>query len=112
MEDGEIVSLAPNYDNNIALISRGYPNTAGRENDGFIRFFRDFLQESRTAAEMYRSMDLPVITEELIDDCMDEIPFQVNRDFIKAFILNGQKIINDIIVSENLSETEEPTLSM
>ncbi|MFR9310099.1 HipA domain-containing protein [Hydrogeniiclostridium mannosilyticum] len=112
VEDGEIVSLAPNYDNNIALISRGYPNTAGRENDGFIRFFRDFLQESRTAAEMYRSMDLPVITEELIDDCMDEIPFQVNRDFIKAFILNGQKIINDIIVSENLSETEEPTLSM
>lgn len=111
-ESGKIVSMAPNYDNNIALISRRYPNSASRKNDGFIRFFKDFLQESRTAAEMYRTMNLPVITEEMIGACMDEIPFQVNGEFIRAFILNGQRIVSDIIASENLSETEDPTLSM
>lgn len=35
-----------------------------------------------------------LITEEMIDSRMDEIPVQVNRDFIKKFILNGQKIVN------------------
>lgn len=111
-ESGAIMSMAPNYDNNIALISRGYPNSASRENDGFIRFFKEFLQESRTAAEMYRTMNLPAITEEMVDTCMDEIPFQVNREFIRAFILNGQRIVSDIIASENLSEAEGPALSM
>lgn len=46
VESGEIVSMAPNYDNNIALISRGYPNDISREGDGFIRFFRKFLAEN------------------------------------------------------------------
>ncbi len=112
VESGEIVSMAPNYDNNIALISRGYPNSESRENDGFIRFFKELLQENHTAAEMYRSMELPVITEELLDDCMDEIPFEVNREFIKAFVLNGQEILNNLKISEDLFETEEPKLSL
>ena len=61
---------------------------------------------------MYRSMELPVITEELLDDCMDEIPFEVNREFIKAFVLNGQEILNNLKISEDLFETEEPKLSL
>ena len=94
------------------MISRGYPNSESRENDGFIRFFKELLQENHTAAEMYRSMELPVITEELLDDCMDEIPFEVNREFIKAFVLNGQEILNNLKISEDLFETEEPKLSL
>ena len=43
VETGNIISLALNYDNNIALISKGYPSDVTRENDGLIRFFRDFI---------------------------------------------------------------------
>ena len=102
---GEIISMAPNYDNNIALISRGYPNSTNREHDGIIRFFRDFIQSNPTAKAMLKSMKLPEITEEMLDECFAEIPIEVDRDFVKAFILNGQRVLRDIL-SEEVSEDE------
>lgn len=42
VNSGEILSLAPNYDNNIALISNGYPSDVLRKHDGLIRFFKEF----------------------------------------------------------------------
>ena len=94
---GKILSLAPNYDNNIALISKGYPSDVTREKDGLIRFFRDFTTDCEEAAEMYRRMNLPEITAPVIEACMDEIPVEVNRDFVRDFILNGQEKMREII---------------
>ena len=60
---------------------------------------------------MYREMDLPEITEEIINECLDEIPIEVDREFIIAFILNGQNEIKTIInQSEDLSEDEDFTM--
>lgn len=112
VKSGKIVSMAPNYDNNIALISRGYPNDVSREGDGFIRFFRTFLAENCTARQMYREMDLPVISDEIIDECLNECPQQVDRDYIKSFIMNGQSIVQDIIYSEEISEDEDGSMGL
>ncbi len=108
---GEIISLAPNYDNNIALIAKGYPTDKTRKNDGLIRFLSEFIKSSQTAREMYREIDLPKITEEIINECLNEIPIEVDRDFIISFILNGQNEIKKIInQSEDLSEDEDFTM--
>ena len=56
---------------------------------------------------MYRQMGLPEITAEMIDECMNEIPIEADRDFIRAFILNGQNAIREIIdVNEGISEED------
>lgn len=105
---GKIASMAPNYDNNIALISRGYPASADRTHDGLVRFFREFLQSNATAKDLYQHMTLPVITENMIDECLAEIPIEVDRTFIRDFILNGQKVVQEIIgagVTEDESES-------
>ena len=108
IDTGEIISLAPNFDNNVALISRGYPKDVSREKDGLIRFFRDFITSCEDAKEMYRDMRLPTITQEMINTCFDEIDIEVDRKFISEFILNGQKIIKDIIYNdENKLKDEE-----
>ena len=73
IDTGEIISLAPNYDNNIALIAKGYPTDKTRQNDGLIRFLREFIQSCDTAHEMYREMDLPEITEEIMNKEEKEI---------------------------------------
>ena len=112
VKSGEIISMAPNYDNNIALISRGYPDNVSREGDGLIRFFREFLKENDTACQMYREMKLPEITEELIDNCLNEIPIDVDKEYIKAFILNGQAVIQDIINSEDIDDDEEQSAGL
>ena len=111
VRNGEIVSMAPNYDNNIALISRGYPSNTDREQDGIIRFFRDFVRDNPVAKAMYRSMTLPEITEDMIDECFAEIPIEVDRAFIKAFILNGQAVSWKII-TEDISEEEDESFNM
>ena len=112
IKSGEIVSMAPNYDNNIALISRGYPDDVSRKSDGLMRFFREFLAENETAGQMYRDMELPVITKELIGDCLDEIPVEADREYIQSFILNGQTAVRDIIHSENLTEVQDQSMGL
>lgn len=79
---------------------------------GLIRFFREFLKENDTACQMYREMKLPEITEKLIDNCLNEIPIDVDKEYIKAFILNGQAVIQDIINSEDIDEDEEQSAGL
>ena len=107
IHSGEIVSMAPNYDNNIALISRGYPNSVSRETDGLIRFFREFLEQNETAKAMYQSMALPEITEVILEACFAEISIEADLEFIEAFVLNGQTAVRDAILSEDHSEDDE-----
>lgn len=111
VSSGKIVSMAPNYDNNIALISRGYPNSTDREHDGLVRFFREFVRGNSAARAMLQDMELPEITDELIDECFAEIPIEVDRDFVKTFILNGQSVVQEII-SEEVSEDESEDESL
>lgn len=114
VKSGKIVSMAPNYDNNIALISRGYPAKTNREGDGLVHFFRDFLAENQTAQRMYQGMQMPTITENMIDQCLTEIPIQVDEEFIKAFVLNGQQVVHELILSQDFAEDmrEDQTINM
>lgn len=45
--------------------------------------------------------------------CMDEIPIEVDREYIKAFILNGQDVIRDIIdTGTEMFEDEDNAMGM
>ncbi len=94
-QTGEILSLAPNYDNNIALIARGYPADVSRKNDGLIRFFLEFVEAEEKARELLRSADIPKLSEHAIRDCLDCVPDSDDwdRDYIRDFLLNGQQIL-------------------
>ena len=97
VDDGSIIKLAPNFDNNIALISRGYPNDVERKQDGMIRFFIDFIQSNCIALNMYRNMVLPCITPNIIQTCLNDIPIKVNEPFIIDFIMSGYTIVTNHI---------------
>lgn len=108
VKTGEILSLAPNFDNNIALIAKGYPTNVSRKGDGLIHFLSEFIQNCEEARDMYQQIEFPKITEEIINETLDEIPIKVDRDFIVSFILNGQQTIQEIIEqSEDLSQYED-----
>ena len=109
VNSGKIISLAPNYDNNIALISRGYPKSTNRENDKLIDFFLDLLKEVPKASELFNELEIPVVTADMINECIDEVGIDVEKDIIIDYILNGQQIISEFF-DQFLSE--DPTLSM
>lgn len=111
VKTGRIISLAPNYDNNIALIAKGYPTDVRREHDGLIGFLRTFIQSSEEAHEMYRQMKLLEITERMVDECMDEIPIKVDREYIRSFILSGQGKVREIIFAD-IEPSEDNTIGI
>jgi hypothetical protein len=108
INNGNILALAPNYDNNIAFIAKGYLKDETRASDGLIKFFKEFVQNNSDAREMYREINLPLITEEIINECLDEISIDVDRDYIRTFILSGQSQILTLINQDyDISENED-----
>ncbi|MDD3350191.1 MAG: hypothetical protein PHC40_04960 [Eubacteriales bacterium] len=80
-ETGEILRLAPNFDNNIALIARGFLSP-GRRQEGLLTLFKDFVQK-----EGLKPI-LPICSETMIDKILMEMDFPVDKGFVKDFILS------------------------
>lgn len=95
---GEILKMAPNYDNNIALISRGYPTSSSRNKDQLIQFLIDFLNETPEAKSMFRQIrsGLPELNREVLRSILNRIPIQADKDFVLTYILNGYEILQAI----------------
>ena len=46
VKSGKLIGLAPNFDNNMALISRGYPKNIKSKNDLLVRLLNELLSEN------------------------------------------------------------------
>jgi len=96
-DSGEVLGMAPNFDNNIALVSRGYPQRISRENDRLIQLFGEFLESSGEALDCFVELDIPEVDRAVLESCMDKVPLDVDRGVICEFILNGQSQINEAV---------------
>ena len=84
---GKILSLAPNYDNNLALVSRGYPNRADRA--GLLQvLLTEFEQETGAFADYTSRHRLPVITPELLQACIEKTGVPVQTKFVTDFVMH------------------------
>ncbi|MEA4912549.1 MAG: hypothetical protein VB092_08090 [Oscillospiraceae bacterium] len=95
-DSGDVVSFAPLFDHNIALISRGYPKIE-RQNDKLVELFADFLKAAPEAMELFKGMDFPTIDDSFILKCCDAVPIKANREFIVDFIINGKRQLDERI---------------
>ncbi|NLM76553.1 MAG: hypothetical protein GX173_00500 [Ruminococcaceae bacterium] len=84
VKTGKILSLAPNFDNNMALISRGYPKNIERKNDALVRFFNQLL-----AFDPSLKKYIPNLTEQDIRMVLKQVNMKVKSDIIVRFVLNG-----------------------
>lgn len=91
--NGKIVSLAPNFDNNISLISRCNVLNENREKFGLTRNFVEFLKSNVKALELFKELELVEVTEQIINSCIKEIDIKVDEQNISNFVLNGYKFI-------------------
>ena len=105
-ETGRVLRLAPNYDNNIALIARGLPNP-DRTQDGIIRFFREFLEENEDAQTLAGSIEISWPDADTLQQIAAEIPVHYLNligapadeaaDPLIRFILDGQEIVGSLL---------------
>ena len=81
-ETGEILSMAPNFDNNMALISRGYASDLSNIANPLIGQFQELLRE--------KSIQYPVpkLTKAALEAIVNEtMPnAEIRRDYVVQFV--------------------------
>lgn len=88
VKTGKVLSLSPNFDNNMALISREYPKNIERKNDILIRFFNNLLKFEPSLKKY-----IPKLTENDVKEVLKKVNMKVKSDIIIRFIMNGYKQI-------------------
>lgn len=105
---GEVLGMAPNFDNNIALIARGYPKGVQRKNDRLISFFIELLHNNPEAASLFRP---PEVTHEMIASCAEKVPLDVDRTIVIDFVWNGYMVISQkLTMIHEQTKTSEHTM--
>lgn len=96
---GEILGMAPLFDHNIALISRGYPRNLTRANDRLIHDFAVLVKERDTG------FVLPRLTRDAVRSALaltqmqppaDEALAESPEKFVVDFIMNGYRQIQKL----------------
>ena len=85
--NGTLLSLAPNFDNNMALISRGYPSKP-RSSDLLISLFSELLD----AEPMYKQY-LPELTEDTVRTVIDKIGMRVRTQAIVDLVMGRYQVL-------------------
>ena len=84
---GEFTGLAPNFDNNMALISRGYPSMPGRS-DILIRLFCELIK----AYPQYKGI-MPPVSRRQVEGCIEDIGMRVKGRYIADLIMKRYELI-------------------
>ena len=94
---GEVVSLAPNFDNNLALVS----NEELLKNptaDGLIKLFVKFIKNNPIAKQLFIEINWKSITKEDIESIIKNMPIHVDKenDLVEKVLSRYNYLINSI----------------
>jgi len=84
---GDLLGLAPNFDNNMALIARGYP-TIKSTNDLLITLFNELIQKYPEYKEY-----LPNVTEQTIKKVISKLNMKIKSQTIVDLVINRYNAI-------------------
>ena len=87
VKTGELLSLAPNFDNNMALIARGYP-TGKTANDLLITLFNELMEKYPEYKEY-----IPKVTEQMIKNVISKLNMKVKSQVIVDFVIKRYQAI-------------------
>ena len=87
VKTGELIGFAPNYDNNMALISRGYPSKPGAR-DVLITLFNELMDEYPNFKEY-----IPEVTETTVREVLDKLNMKVKSQVIVDLVVGRYNLI-------------------
>ena len=89
-DTGKVLGLAPNFDNNMALIAKGYPKNIKRKNDLLIKLFNELIEHDENLKKY-----IPDLSEDLIKRVIKSVGMRVKSKEITEFIMNGDSLIRN-----------------
>jgi hypothetical protein len=91
---GKIISLSPNFDNNLALLAYNKTLDQLPEKEQFLNSFIKFIERNFEAKKLYIEIEFPLLTKDIIENIFDEIPIKKDKEKIASFILNRFKYLS------------------
>lgn len=85
---GKFIGFAPNFDNNMALIARGYPKKSSSK-DLLIRLFNELI-ENHSEYKIY----IPELSESTVKEILDKLNMKVKKAEIVDFVISRYNLIN------------------
>ena len=85
---GKVVSPAPNFDNNIALISGGMDG-GGRRPDLLTELLEEFEAATGAVTDYTARHEIPILTPELIAQCCEKTGIPVDVEYMQQFVMAG-----------------------
>lgn len=74
---GKIISLAPNFDNNLAFYMHDDISLNQPKKDGMIKLYINFLKNNSNAKELFKSISFKNITKVEINKIIDDLPLDI-----------------------------------
>lgn len=90
---GKIISLAPNFDNNLALLGYDAKLIMEPNEDEFIKLFLKFLKSNKEANKMFKSLKVKTITKETITSCLKNISLKFDDYDVVNYVYKRYKYL-------------------
>ena len=88
VKSGNFIGFAPNFDNNMALIARGYPKKSTSK-DLLIRLFNELIDNHPEYKDF-----VPCLKESEVKDVLDKLNMKVKRQEIIDFVIGRYNLID------------------
>ena len=97
-KNGNIISLAPNFDNNLALIAYSKTLHQDPQTDNLIKLFTTFLNNNKQAMGLFKNMPMHHLNVNMVNSIFKEIPikFIESEIGISSFIMNRYLYLKSI----------------
>lgn len=95
-ESGEIVSFAPNFDNNLSLLAYNKTLDQNPKTDPFLKLFVSFLKKNPNAMRLFAEAKVNRIGKEDIHSIIEAIPIIREESKITSFVLSRYSYLMNI----------------
>lgn len=85
-ETGKIISLAPNYDDNLCLVSRNNQLLIDAK-EGFLKNFVNVINKKSDIKNALKECDIPTLNKDIVLRCLNDMPIQVEQANIVEYIM-------------------------
>ena len=105
IENGKVLRLAPNFDNNLALTATTDHLTSDISKDGFVRLFVNFLKNDADALALFQALSFPDIERSDIQAICNEIPLDIpGKEELPAVILARYQALKELFNNKHISK--------
>ena len=92
-KSGKVIKLAPNFDNNMSLISRSTILNLEPSKDGFIKMLNAFVKNNKEVKDLFKKVTIKELKENDLFKAINEIEIKEDENMIISFLMKRYRYL-------------------